>query len=90
MNDPILAEKHTGMRVSANGLLGRIADGRRVEKHQRVFCGELLNNLEEMAGRYYSGDASVVDKFLQLWCLDDKRPTESHEDENQATEETLP
>ena len=89
MSEIILAKKHTGMRISADGCLGRISSGRAAKCH-KVGAGDLLRHLHEMADRYYAGDAEVVDAFLQLYCLDDKRPTESHEDENTETEETLP
>lgn len=68
-----LAAKHAGTKISAEGVLGRIRDG-------RYFvgpgwgCGEMLRHLEEMAGRFYAGDIAAVDEFLQLYCLDHKRP----------------
>lgn len=34
---------------------------------------EFLRNLQELADRFYSGDAEVIDEFLQLYCLDRKR-----------------
>lgn len=70
---PLLGPKHRGMRVSAEGVLGRIRDGRDVEGH-RFMAGEMLRHLEELATRYYAGDALVVDEFLQLYCLDATRP----------------
>ena len=69
-----LAKKHTGMRVDHSGILGRIAGGCKVRDDQRWCLGELDKHLEEMAERFYSGDIAAVDEFLQLWCLDDKRP----------------
>jgi hypothetical protein len=71
----ILAKKHTGMRISANGLLGRIAHGSRVEDGDRFMLGELLRHMNELGKRYYAGDAKVVDEFLQLYCCDKDRPT---------------
>ena len=68
-----LAAKRTGMRISADGILGRIRDGR-YSCELRFGCGEMLRHLEEMAGRFYAGDIAAVDEFLQLYCLDDKRP----------------
>jgi hypothetical protein len=70
---PLLGPKHQGMRVSAEGVLGRIRDGRDVEGH-RFMASEMLRHLEELATRYYAGDALVVDEFLQLYCLDATRP----------------
>lgn len=69
----LLAAKHTGTRISASGVLGRIRDGR-YYKELNFGCGEMLRHLEEMAGRFYSGDAKAVDEFLQLYDLDLKRP----------------
>lgn len=65
-----LAPKHQGMRISAAGMLNRV--GGRLQFGAR----EMLKHLEEMADRYYAGDISVVDEFLQLYCLDEKRPAE--------------
>lgn len=70
----LLAKKHTGMRISANGVLGRIRDGR-YYKELNFGCGEMLRHLEEMATRFYAGDLKAVDEFLQLYDLDDNRPS---------------
>lgn len=70
---PVLGPKYQGMRVSAEGVLWRIRDGCDIEAH-RFMAGELLRHLEELATRYYAGDALVVDEFLQLYCLDKTRP----------------
>lgn len=79
----LLAKKHEGVRVSGSGVLGRIRDGR---YHDRLdfMCGEMLRHLEEMASRYYAGDITAVDEFLQLYCFDDKRPKPSSEGEKRA------
>jgi len=69
-----LAKKHTGMRVDHSGVLGRIANGCKVRQDQRFLLGEMDKHLEEMATRFYAGDISAVDEFLQLYCLDDSRP----------------
>ncbi|BDX19657.1 hypothetical protein MFKK_24670 [Halopseudomonas aestusnigri] len=63
-----LAPKHQGMRISAAGMLNRV--GGRLQFGAR----EMLKHLEEMATRYYAGDIAAVDEFLQLYCLDEKRP----------------
>lgn len=70
----LLGAKHTGMKVSASGLLSRIRDGWEVESMQRFGAGELLRHLEEMSERFYAGDAKAVDEFLQCYCLDKNRP----------------
>lgn len=65
-----LAAKHHGMCISAPGLLARVGG------HLKGGAREMLKHLEEMATRYYAGDIAAVDEFLQLYCLDDKRPAE--------------
>lgn len=70
----LLAPKHTGMKISAHGVLGRIRDGR-YYKELNFGCGEMLRHLEEMAERFYSGDVQAVDEFLQLYDLTEHRPT---------------
>jgi hypothetical protein len=66
-----LAEKHTGMRISAKGVLLRVSGD--LSGSAKEMCGHLT----EMAERFYAGEISVVDEFLQLYCLDEKRPTEN-------------
>lgn len=68
-----LAPKHQGMRISAAGMLNRV--GGRLQFGAR----EMLKHLEEMADRYYAGDIAVVDEFLQMYCLDEKRPEQQAE-----------
>lgn len=68
-----LSKKHTGTRISAYGMLGRIRDGR-YYKELNFGCGEMLRHLDEMAERFYSGDMKAVDEFLQLYDLDGHRP----------------
>jgi len=65
-----LAAKHSGMKISANGIL------KRVSRKTNPGAAEMLGHLNEMAERFYSGDIKVIDEFLQLYCLDDKRPKE--------------
>ena len=68
-----LAPTHTGMRISASGILGRIANGG-YWQGLNYGCAVMLEHLEQMAQRYYSGDVAAVDEFLQLYCLDHHRP----------------
>ncbi len=75
----LLGQKHTGMRVSASGLLGRIARGERPNKGTRYMLGELLNHLQQVGREYYAGNVTIVDEFLQCYALDDNRPNASHE-----------
>lgn len=78
--DVPLAPKHTGFKVSADGLLSRIRDGKSLRrgdknaKGTRFMVGEMLRHLEKMATRFYAGDLQVVDEFLQLYDLDQNRP----------------
>lgn len=74
--DDLLAPKHTGMRISADGILGRIRDGRYF-RGLNYGCGVLLDHLNQMAARFYAGDIRAVDEFLQLYCLDEHRPETS-------------
>jgi len=69
-----MGPKHTGMRISMSGLLGRLRDGGQLTGDQRYVLGELLRHLEMVAERYYSGDVVAVDEFLQLYCLAEGRP----------------
>lgn len=71
--DTTLAAKHTGMRISAEGVLGRIRDGNHYEGLNYA-CGVLLGHMEQMATRFYAGDVKAVDEFLQLYDLDAQRP----------------
>jgi hypothetical protein len=68
-----LAPKHTGMRVSASGILGRIAKGWGVDGSLRYGCEGMLEHLRELSRRYYAGDVAAVDEFLQIYCLDEGR-----------------
>jgi hypothetical protein len=63
-----LAARHYGMCISARGLLVRVGG------HLKAGAREMLKHLDEMATRYYAGDIAAVDEFLQLYCLDEKRP----------------
>lgn len=69
----LLGATHSGMKISAAGILGRIRDGRYF-KGLNYGCGVMLGHLQEMASRFYAGDVKAVDEFLQLYCLDDARP----------------
>ncbi len=67
-NEWMLTETHTGMRISAEGVLGR------VRGQLKFGAQEMLKHLEAMAESFYSGNVKAVDQFLQTWDLDDKRP----------------
>ncbi len=65
MSDPIFAPEHKGFYVSASGILNRPEN----HKGLKFMRKEMHRHLEELAERYYSGDAMVVDQFLQLYRL---------------------
>jgi hypothetical protein len=73
---PILGPTHTGMRNSAIGILGRIRDAKsqNIDRDLKFMAGELLKHLQELSERYYAGDITVVDEFLQLYDLAQSRP----------------
>lgn len=70
-----LGPKHKGMRISADGLLGRLENGKRADRMDRWMLGQLLKHMQELGRRYYSGDMRATDEFLQLYCCDDLRPS---------------
>lgn len=49
-----LAKDHEGARLNCIGLLR---------------LSQMKGGLTEMARRFYAGDVSAVDEFLQLWCI---------------------
>ena len=51
LND-LLGPKHTGMKISGAGLLGRIADGWKIDKGMRYQTGVMLKHLEETGKRF--------------------------------------
>lgn len=70
----LMDEKQRGMRVSMDGLVGRIARGEKPDKGQRYMLGEMLKHLHQVANAFYDGsDETICDQFFQLYCLDDKR-----------------
>ena len=46
--------------------------------------GEMLKHLQEVGRRFYAGDIKVVDEFLQLYCLDENRPSSDANEPRQA------
>lgn len=77
-SNPLLGPKHAGMRVSASGLLSRIARGDRPDAGVRYMVAEMLKHLERLGRDYYDGKPLIVDEFLQCYCLDGNRPNPSH------------
>ena len=74
MTTPPLARKHTGMKISAKGLLSRLSKASKLDGPSRYSLQLLLGHLEDLGRRYYDGDPTVTDEFLQLYCLDANRP----------------
>lgn len=63
MNKPPLAAEHKGMRVNGGRVLRENRQG------FSFFRKEMARHLEMVAERFYSGDVTVVDEFLQLYCF---------------------
>lgn len=71
-----LAETHTGMRVSASGMIKQSCSALRKSGDNGLAwqLEEMLKLLGVVGKEYYAGREDVVDEFLQLYCLDDERP----------------
>ena len=59
----ILAPKHTGMMVDGLRILRQSFTG------SHFMRKEMAGHLEEVARRFYAGEVSVVDEFLQLYRI---------------------
>lgn len=59
----LLATDYTGMRCSGLRYLREIGRGYSFMRRQ------MADHLEELAERYYSGDITAVDEFLQLYSI---------------------
>ncbi|MBL8510192.1 MAG: hypothetical protein JNM52_00980 [Betaproteobacteria bacterium] len=66
----ILAKDHGGMRVDYIGLLGQCRMALFHEKALAEMLRQLEGHLEELGKRWYAGDITVVDQFLQLYCIE--------------------
>lgn len=68
---PVLAPNHMGMRVDYQGLIGQ---SRRALGRSEPMLAEMLrqfqDHIKELGQRYYAGDATCVDEFLQLYCVE--------------------
>jgi hypothetical protein len=69
MTGPVLAPKHTGLRVDYSGLLKNARHGLRREPGTAEMLNQLEEHLSELGRRSYDGDTAVVDEFLQLYCI---------------------
>lgn len=65
----VLAPNHTGLRVDYSGLLKNARHGLRREPGTAEMLNQLEEHLSELGRRWYDGDATVVDEFLQLYCI---------------------
>jgi hypothetical protein len=64
MTKPVLVE-FQGMRTSALSVLRNP----RNDKMLKFLRGEIARNMEELGRRYYAGDLSAVDEFLQCFSI---------------------
>ena len=60
----LLSNDHTGMRVNLEGYLLR----NNYVKESAVL-EHLYRHIEEMGRQYYAGNITIVDEFLQLYCV---------------------
>ncbi|MFZ6727391.1 hypothetical protein ACO0K2_18010 [Undibacterium sp. MH2W] len=68
-----LAPDHKGMRVDYSGLLGQSVNVlKRSDPANAEMLRQLSEHMTELGKRFYSGDISVVDEFLQLYCVETK------------------
>lgn len=65
----VLAPKHTGLKVDYSGLLKSARHGLRREPGTAEMLNQLEEHLSELGRRWYSGDQTAVDEFLQLYCI---------------------
>lgn len=70
MKNVILAKDHEGMRIDYSGLLMQSRNSCR-DKALAWMLRQLENHLTELGKRWYAGDQTVVDEFLQLYCIEE-------------------
>ena len=63
----LLSDKQIGMRMSLNVFVFKLGHIR-LNPGVRGMLKNLNDNMTELAQRYYCGDVTVVDEFLQLYC----------------------
>lgn len=69
----VLAPDHQGMRVDYRGMLRQGRDSLSLGQKDpglAEMVRQLEAHLEELGKRWYAGDPSVVDEFLQLYCIE--------------------
>lgn len=70
---PILAADHVGMHVDYTGLFGQARSALKRGEPAPALAEMLRQfavHLTELGQRWYSGDATVVDELLQLYCIE--------------------
>ena len=78
MSEPLLAKKHTGMRVCARHMIKLGTSGKCQNRKGYAYQAEvMIGHLQEMADRYYAGDITAVDEFCQLYDFDQNRPKDT-------------
>ena len=65
----VLAPKHTGMKVDYCGLINQARRGLQRDPGIAEMLRQLEEHMSELGRRWYDGDATVVDEFLQLYCI---------------------
>lgn len=67
----LLAADHKGMRVDYSGLLGQCQRALRSrEPANAEMLRQLQGHIQELGQRWYAGNTSAVDEFLQLYCVE--------------------
>lgn len=87
----VLAPDHTGARVNYQGLLQQSQNGLRREPGLAEMLRQLMEHLTEMGQRFYAGDVTAVDEFLQLYCIEreTRAALASHPQPQPAVKESL-
>lgn len=68
-----LAKKHQGMMVDYSGMLRQARENmKRNAGWHKNMLEQLQGHLEILGTRFYAGDLTVVDEFLQLYCVADE------------------
>src|SRR3546814_8893025 len=67
----LLAKDHAGMRVDYQGLLKQSRDSlTREEPALAEMLRQFESHIPQLGRRWYAGDTSAVDEFLQLYCVE--------------------
>jgi hypothetical protein len=70
---PPLSADHRSMRVDYQGLLSQSRNGLRREPALAEMLRQLTEHLTELGERFYAGELTAVDEFLQLYCIGRER-----------------